>query len=83
MMYRIYLIRDTAVDAFLVPMFFQSEGHARRAFADEVNRNAADNLLFNHPEHIQLYFCGTFDDSVGRVEWVPPVFVVDAVSVKE
>ena len=25
MMYRIYLIRDTAVDAFLVPMFFQSE----------------------------------------------------------
>ena len=83
MIREIYLIRDTALDAFLVPMFFQSEGAARRAFGDEVNREATDNMLYHHPEHFQLYRSGTYDDADGVFACTPPVFVVDAMSVKE
>ena len=34
---------------------------------DEVNREAADNNLFNHPDDFDLYEIGTFDDSTGRI----------------
>lgn len=83
MIFKIYLMRDTAVEAFHVPMFFPSEGAARRAFGDEVNREAADNNLFKHPEHFQLYFAGEYDDQSGVLTPCAPVFVVDALSVRE
>lgn len=78
----VYLIRDTALGAFLIPMFFQSEGVARRSFTDEVNRSAADNMMNKHPEHFQLYYSGTYDDENGVFDLLPaPQFLVDAQSV--
>ena len=77
----IYLIRDTALDAFLVPMFFQSRGAAMRAFADEVNRVDPQNTMNAHPEHFQMYYAGIYEDTRGIFESVPPEFVVDAQSV--
>lgn len=79
----VYLIRDTALGSFLIPMFFQSEGAARRAFADEVNRSAEDNIMFQHPEHFQLYYAGSYDDASGLITCDSPTFVVDALAVKE
>lgn len=79
----VYLIRDTALGSFLIPMFFQSEGAARRAFSDEVNRAAEDNIMFQHPEHFQLYVAGSYDDESGVITCSAPTFVVDAQSVKE
>lgn len=81
MIRNVYLIRDTALNAFLIPMFFQSEGAARRAFSDEVNRVASDNIMNAHPEHFQLYFCGSYDDESGVITASPPQFLVDALSV--
>lgn len=81
MILKIFLIRDTAVESFLVPMFFPSEGAARRAFGDEVNRVAPDNNLNKHPEHFQLYDAGIYDDATGIISSSVPVFVVDAQSV--
>lgn len=77
----IYLVRDTAVDSFMVPMFFQSEGAARRSFSDEVNRASPDNIMFQHPEHFQLFYAGVYDDDTGLFDPVPPVFIVAAMSV--
>lgn len=81
MIYKIFAIRDTAVNSFMVPMFFPSEGAARRAFADEVNRVDAQNLLNKHPEHFQLYALGEYNDDDGFCVTSAPVFVVDAQSV--
>jgi len=78
MIRQVYLIRDTALDAYLVPMFFQSRGAALRAFGDEVNRRAPDNQMFNHPEHFQLWLAGTYDDDAGVFATIPPEFVVGA-----
>ncbi|WNK14347.1 MAG: nonstructural protein [Microvirus sp.] len=82
MIRKIYLIRDTALDSYLVPMFFQSEGAARRAFTDEVNRAADDNIMYNHPEHFQLFCAGDYDDDIGLFHTMPPEFVVAAHSVR-
>lgn len=81
MKHGIYLIRDTALGAFLTPNFFQSEGAARRAFADAVNDRRPDNMIAKHPEHFELYYAGDFDDETGSItESVLPQHLVSASS---
>lgn len=75
----IYTLRDTATEVFLVPMFFHSEAEARRSVGDVVNRKADDNIICQHPEHFQLFYIGTFDDSTGIFKTVPPEFVTSAI----
>lgn len=81
MKHGIYLIRDTALGAFLTPNFFQSEGAARRAFADAVNESSPNNMIHKHPEHFELYYAGDFDDETGMLsEAVLPQHLVSAIS---
>ena len=58
-------VKDRAADAFGRPMFVPSAGVAIRSFSDEINRNNADNQLFNHPDDFDLYELGEFDDNSG------------------
>lgn len=61
-------MKDRAADAFARPMFVPSIGVAIRSFSDEINRDAVDNQLFQHPDDFDLYDLGVFDDSNGRFE---------------
>lgn len=81
MVHKLFVIRDTCVGAYLLPMAFPSEGSARRAFSDEVNRVDEKNMMNRHPEHFQLYSLGEFDDETGLYTSFAPEFLVDAVSV--
>jgi hypothetical protein len=58
-------VKDRAADAYGRPMFVPSSGVAIRSFSDEINRNADDNQLFNHPDDFDLYEFGVFDDNSG------------------
>jgi hypothetical protein len=58
-------VKDRAADAYGRPMFVPSLGVAIRSFSDEVNRQADDNQLFNHPDDFDLYEFGEFDDNSG------------------
>ena len=58
-------VKDRAADAYGRPMFVPSAGVAIRSFSDEINRNNADNQLFNHPDDFDLYELGEFDDNSG------------------
>ena len=58
-------VKDRAADAYGRPMFVPSVGVAIRSFSDEVNRQDADNQLFNHPDDFDLYELGEFDDNTG------------------
>jgi hypothetical protein len=58
-------VKDRAADAFGRPMFVPSTGVAIRSFSDEINRNHADNQLYNHPDDFDLYELGQFDDNTG------------------
>jgi hypothetical protein len=64
-------VKDRAVSAFSRPVFVQSVGIGVRSFSDEVNRSAADNEMYKHPDDFDLYQLATFDDYSG-------VFVGDA-----
>jgi hypothetical protein len=56
-------MKDRAADAFARPMFVPSIGVAIRSFSDEINRQAEDNQLYQHPDDFDLYDLGVFDDS--------------------
>lgn len=56
-------VRDAKAEVFGRPFFTQSSGAAIRGFEDEVNREAQDNVLYNHPKDFALYRIGYFEDT--------------------
>jgi len=66
---------DSATGTFGQPFFVPAEGAAVRSFRDEVNRSAADNSLFMHPEDYTLYALGKYDDEEGTFEGNKAVLV--------
>ena len=70
MRYYVCAMRDSASDAFGVPMFMASLGQATRSFADEVNRSAENNMLNKHPEDFELFHIGYYDDQTATFEAV-------------
>jgi len=70
--YVVCCIRDSAADAFNVPIFLRSTGVAIRTFTDEVNRPADDNALFRHPDDHDLYMLGWYDAESGAFELESP-----------
>lgn len=81
MILKMFAIRDRATDSFGNPMFLISEGQAVRSFTDEVNRAAADNQLYQHPDDFDMYFLGTYDTGPGTFNAVSPSMVVAGKSV--
>lgn len=59
-------VKDRAADAYGRPMFVPSTGVAIRSFSDEVNRQDAENQLYNHPDDFDLFEFGEFDDNNGK-----------------
>jgi len=68
----IFCIRDRATDQYGNPMFLVNSGQAIRSFSDEINREAADNMLNKHPDDFDLYSLGSFDTSTGLFDTAPP-----------
>lgn len=71
----IFSVRDSASELFGQPFYVPSRGVAMRSFADEVNRQAVDNALNQHPEDFILFELGSFDESTGVLEPCQPVQV--------
>lgn len=59
-------IKDRALDAYMRPFHMPTIGTAVRSFQDEINRNATDNPLSQHPEDYDLYELATFDEETGK-----------------
>lgn len=57
---------DSAMQAFARPIFVPALGVAIRSFADEVNRQAPDNQMHQHPDDFELFELGTFDEETGQ-----------------
>lgn len=56
---------DSAIGAYGRPIFSPSRGAVVRSFSDEVNRAAADNQLYSHPEDFELRLLAFFDEETG------------------
>jgi hypothetical protein len=63
---QIISVKDRVADAYGRPFYTQSIGTAIRSFSDEINRDAADNQMFAHPDDYDLYHLGEFDDATAE-----------------
>lgn len=62
---QVLAVHDAASGVFARPIFVASIGVGIRMFGDEVQRQAADNEMFKHPEDFSLFHLGEFDDNSG------------------
>lgn len=62
---KIFSVFDSAVEAFMQPMFVRAKGEAVRLFTDACNDNKTP--LQAHPEHYSLWYIGEFEDSSGTL----------------
>lgn len=76
-------IHDSAIDAFMRPMFVPKSGMAVRMFMDEVRRK--DSEMCKHPTDYSLHEIGVWDEETGKFENVGPKLLIrgaDCVEVK-
>lgn len=60
MLYSVFSIHDSAVGAWLPPIYAKNKGDMLRQFTDAVNNR--ESVLFKHPGDYALYEVGTWDD---------------------
>lgn len=82
MRFAILAVYDSKAEAFMRPMFVSTLGQGVRAFTDEVNRSAQDNMLHTHPEDFILHNLGSWDDNTGLFDIIEPAPVVHASTVR-
>jgi len=70
--YKVFAIRDRALDCFGQPFFAPSVGAALRSFSDEINRQDPNNALARHPEDYDLFTLGEYDDQTGEFDTCRP-----------
>lgn len=61
MLLKMFSVYDSAVEAYIRPMFLPSVGLALRGFTEAVNGN--DPEMTKYPSQYVLFDVGTFDDS--------------------
>jgi len=59
-------VHDSAVDAFMRPIFVPHRNSGIRAFQDEVNR--AGSEMNAHPEDYNLFYLGEYNEQTARFE---------------
>lgn len=73
MIHKIVAILDRKAEAFLKPIFVQSDGSAVRSFTDAVNDPSTE--FSKHPEDYSMWSLGEFNDATG-------VFIADPLNNK-
>lgn len=58
-------VYDVQAQAYHKPIFVPSRGVGVRMCSDECNRQAQDNVLYQHPEDFRLFELGTWDEASG------------------
>lgn len=80
MIIRLYTIFDSKTEAYLRPFYGMTNGEAERTFSDTVNDPGS---MFNkHPSDFTLFEIGSYDDSNGLVEAIPPHSLGNALNFK-
>lgn len=69
----LYVVRDSAADAYLPPFYERADGAAIRAFVSAILD--PQHRFSQTAEALSLYAIGYFDDSNGTVTPKPPIFL--------
>lgn len=66
MIYRIFSVYDSKVEAFMKPFYCVSKGEAIRSFSEIANDKTSS--IGKYPEDFALFDLGSFDDSCATFE---------------
>lgn len=66
MIYKVYSVFDSKIEAYLQPFFMQAKGQAIRGFSDLVNDK--NHVFGKHPEDYCLFELGSYDDSSAKFD---------------
>jgi hypothetical protein len=66
MIYKIFTVYDSKLEAYLQPFFMQSKGAAIRAFSD--SSNDTQTQFSKHPGDFTLFEIGEYDDQNGNLK---------------
>jgi len=73
LIYQLTAVRDRAANVYMRPFTVTHLGQAIRAFQDQINNDAPDNItMYQHPDDYDLYHIGTYDDETGKVQPCDP-----------
>ncbi|UDN67797.1 nonstructural protein [robinz microvirus RP_121] len=76
-----YAVRDVKSASYANPFFSPNNQTATRAFAMEVNRQDAQNLLYTNHADFQLYYVGDFNPDTGVLSGKEPEYLTDGTAV--
>lgn len=79
----LYSVRDTKAKTNSAPFNERTHVHATRAFATQINNKDQHNMLYNYPEHFDLYHIGTFDEEKGELNTIPPNLIATGISLQK
>ena len=68
MIYKVFSLYDSAVEAYNTPMFLRTNGEAIRSLTAAVND--PESTICKWPEQYVLFELGTYDDSNARFEFL-------------
>lgn len=65
MIYKMYVVYDCKVEAYITPFFMRANGEAMRAFTELANDKSKS--VGANPEDFTLFEVGTYDDSSAMI----------------
>lgn len=77
----IFVVHDSAAEAYLQPFFARSKGEALRSFETAVNDEG--HQFAKHADDYTLFQIGTYEDSTGMIEPSAPVSLGCAVEYRK
>lgn len=69
MIFKVFTVFDSKVEAYLQPFFMPAKGAAIRAFTEIVCD--VNHAFGKHPEDYTLFEIGSFDDSNAKLDMYP------------
>lgn len=73
MIYKMYAVKDTKI-GYQSPFLQVSEAVAKRSFKEAVNDTRSE--MNRHPEDIELWKVGDYDDQTGKITGQEPKYII-------
>lgn len=68
MLHEMFVVFDSAVNAYTLPLYFRSPGEALRWFELEINSTQSRFGFNQSPKDYTLFHVGNYDDNLCKVE---------------
>lgn len=76
MIKEVFMVRDTRAGVYSNPFVSIRREIALRDFGRAANDGQSE--IYHYPDDFALYYCGTFNDESGKIDWCEPEYIQTA-----